>query len=184
MYLSAQDIAHSRDRTLNNLLGLSAACFDAGQRLAELFSAGSREAIQQGSRQWSQFGHGQLESVSQLPTALWLEHSSRASRLLDAAFGILGETHKALIRSAEAQVRVFDEIVFATLDRAHKASPWEAEIAIGALRTTLQAAESTLHDVSAAAIETVEVAEQESRQLSQGLAESKPARRRSTRSTA
>lgn len=184
MYLSAQDIALSRDRTLNNLLGLSTACFDAGQRLAELVSTGSREAIQQGSRHWSQFGHGQLESASQLPTTLWLEQSSRASRLLDAAFEILGETHKAMIRSAEAQVRVFDEIVFTTLDRAHKTSPWEAEIAIGALRTTLQAAESTLHDVSAAAIETVEVAEQESHQLSQNLAESKPARRRGSRSAA
>ena len=99
----------------------------------------------------------------------------RASKLLDSAFEILGETHKAMIRTAEVQVRVFDEMVFASIQHAEKSSPWEAEIALQAMRTTLETAEHTLHGVSAAAIETVELAEQESHQLA---GNAKPARKR------
>ena len=180
MVLTAQEIANTRNHTLNNLLGLSGACLKASQRLSQLLTASTREALQHGSRQWSQLGHGHWETASQFPTALWLEHSSRHSQLFDQWLEILGEAQKQLIRSAENQVRVFDEIVFASIRHAEKSSPWEAEIALGALKTTLSAAESTLRGVSAAAIETVEIAEQEAHQIAGSLAESKPARKRAT----
>lgn len=171
MYLSPQQIARTREQALNNLLGLSTTCLSASQRLADLFSAASRDALHLGNKQLTQFGHGQLESLTSFPAALWLEGSARHSKLLDAACEILGEAHKSLIQSAEAQVRAFDEIVFASIARAARNSPWEGEIALAAMRTTLESAEQTLHGMSAAAVETVRLAEDEVHQISESLTE-------------
>ena len=171
MFFSPEQVAQTRERTLNNLLGLSATCFSASQRLSDLFSAASRDALHLGSKQFAQFGHGQLDSLTGFPAILWLENSVRTTRLLDSAYEILGETHKSLIQSAEAQVRAFDEIVFATIHRAARNSPWEGEIALAAMRTTLETAEQTLHGMSAAAIETVDLAENQVHQISENLTE-------------
>lgn len=178
MFLTAQDIAHSREHSLNNLLGMSSACIQAGQRFSELLSNSSRETMQHNSRHWNLLGHGQLDALTQFPATLWLESAARNSQLLDAAYEILGEAHKALIRNAEAQVRVFDEIVFASIRRLENSSPWEAEIALDSLRNTLTSAEHTLQGMSEAAIETVEIAEQQVHQISESLGETKPARKR------
>lgn len=178
MFLSAHEIAESREHALNNLLGLSQACIEAGQRLSQLLSSTSREAIHHGSKHWSLFGHSRQESVNQAPFTAWLENAARASRMLDSTLEIIGETHKAMIRSAENQVRVFDEIAFASINRAARSSPWEAEIALNAMKSTLQSAEQTLHGISVAAIETVDLAEREVHQAAATIAESKPAARK------
>ncbi len=180
MLLTAQEIASSRNHTLSNLLGFSDACLEASQRLSQLLSASTREALQHGSRQWSQLGHGQWETASQFPVALWLDQSSRHGQIFDQCLEIFGAAQKQLIGSTENQVRVLDEIVFASIRHAEKSSPWEAEIALGALKTTLSAAESTLRGVSAAAIEAVGIAEQEAHQMLGSLDEHKAARKRST----
>lgn len=180
MFLSAQEIALSREHALSNFIGFSEACIEATRRLSELLSTSCREAIQHGSKHFALFGHGQLESMTQFPASAWLEQTARASRLLDSSLEILGETQKAMIRSAEAQVQVFDEMVFAVINRTSKTSPWEAAIALSAMRTTLEGAEQTLHSMSEAAIETVELAEYEAHQVVETLAESKPATRKHT----
>jgi len=182
MFLPAHEIARSRDHALSNLLDLSAACIEAGQRFSELFSSTGREAIHHGSKQWSLFGHGQIESMTQFPATLWLENSARASRLLDNSLQILGETQKAMIRNAEAQVRVVDEIIFSTINRATKSSPWELEIGLRAMKSSLETAEATLQGMNAAAIETVDMAEHEVRQMAKSVANSKPAARKRTAS--
>ena len=179
MYLSAKDIATSRDQTLNNLLGLSSNYLQANQRLVELMTSVSRDSVQHASRHWATLGHGHVESLVQFPAALWLDALARSNQLLESASTILGETHKAMIRNAEAQVKVFDDIVFATIRHAEKSSPWEAEIVLNTLKTTLQGAEQTLHGMSTAAIESVDLAEKEVQQISQTLAESKPRQKRS-----
>lgn len=173
MFLSAQEVAQSRQHALNNLIGLSAACIEATRRLTELISSSSREALQQGSQHFAALGDGQIDSMVQFPASAWLGNTARASRLLDNSLEILGETQKAMIRSAEAQVRVFDEMVFAVINRATKSSPWEAEIALRAMKTTLQGAEQTLHSMSDAAIETVALAEHEAHQVVETMADSK-----------
>ncbi len=178
MYLSSHEIARSRERALNNLLDLSAACIDAGQRFSELISSNSREAVHHGSRHFAQVGHGQLETMTQFPTAVWLDGAARTSRLLDGTLAIIDETHKAMIRNAESQVRILDEIVFATINRATKTSPWEAEFSLLAMKSTLQSAEQTLHGISEAAIETVTLAENEIHQTSEIMAPSAAVPRR------
>lgn len=178
MFLSANEIAQSREHALNNFLGLSSACIEASQRLTDLFSATSREAIECSSKHLPSLHHKQMASVIEIRSAAWLENAARAGRMLEGALEILGATHKAMIRSAETQVCVFDEIALASIRRATKTSPWEAELALNAMKTTLQSAEQTLHGMSAAAIETLELAEEEVHQAVGSLAESKPAPRK------
>lgn len=173
MYLSAHDIANSRDQTLSNLLGMSSSCLHASQRMLELFGSISRDGVQHASRHWSMLGHGQVESFVQFPATLWLDGLARGNELVESATVILGEAQKAMIRNAEAQIRVIDEIVFASIRHAKKCSPWEAELVLKTLQTTLQGAEQTLHGMSSAAIDSVDMAEKEVQEVSQNLAANK-----------
>ncbi|MGB4065274.1 MAG: hypothetical protein WBK19_15730 [Azonexus sp.] len=183
MFLSSHEIARSREHALNNLLDLSAACIDASQRFSELISTNSREAVHHGSRHLAQVGHGQLDTMTQFPTTIWLESAARASRMLDGTLEIVGEAHKAMIRNTESHVRMLDEMVFATINRATKTSPWEAEFVLHAMKASLQNAEQTMHDISEAAIETVTLAENELHQTTEVIAASTPAPRRRAAST-
>ncbi|MBP6187953.1 MAG: hypothetical protein KA435_04055 [Azonexus sp.] len=178
MFLSSHEIARSREHALNNFLGLSDACIDAGQRFSELISTNTRNAVHQGGRHFAQVGHGQLETMFQLPVTAWLESAARASRLLDGALEIASEAHKAMIRNTESQVCMIDEMAFATINRATKTSPWEAEFFLQAMKASLQNAEQALHDISDAAIETVTPAENEAHQTTEVIAPSKPAPRK------
>ena len=68
-----------------------------------------------------------LVIAAHFPTAFWQESNARRSRLLDHAFEIFGEAHKAVLQSTEAQVQIVDEAIFAYIRRAAKSSPLEAE---------------------------------------------------------
>lgn len=173
MYLSTQEIAASRNHVLGNLLNLSSACIEAGQRMNTLFATASRDALQHGGKHLAQLGHGQVETMTLAPVNFWLENSIRQSRLLDSAYSILGEAHKALIESTEAQIRVFDSIALTGIKRTAKSSPWEVEIALGALRNSLESAERSLHEISVAAADTVDQASQEMHQISAELSDRK-----------
>ena len=45
MFLTPELAAQTRESTLNNLLGLSSTWFSASQRLTDLYSAASRDAV-------------------------------------------------------------------------------------------------------------------------------------------
>lgn len=156
MYLSAQEISQYRDHTLNNLLGLSSASLAASQRIGELLAGAGRDALHHGSKHLSSFGHGQVESLFQLPLSLWLDGSARGSKLLDSASSILGEAHKAMIQVVDAQTRNVDGI-----ERAARSSPWEASVVLGTLRTTLEGAGKTWHNLSSAAIKATDAVQEE-----------------------
>lgn len=178
MFLSAHEIAHSREHALSNFLSLSATYFNASQRLSELLSTAGREAIEYGGKQLSSLDQSRLASPPDITSTLWIDNATRAARMLEQALEIISEVHKAMIRSAEAQACVFDEMAFAALRRATKTSPWEAELALKAMKTTLEGAEQTLHGMSDAAIQTIDMAEREVQQVTTGIAESKPAPRK------
>lgn len=180
MLFSPQQVAHTRDHTLLNLLELSSACFEAGQRFSELLATASRDALHHNSKHFTQFGHGQIDTMTNFPANFWLDSSARHSRLLDSTCEIFGEAHKALIQSAEEQVRVFDKVIFSTLNRVAKATPWEGEIALNTMRTVLESAEQTLHGMSVTAVKTVDIAEQEVHQITESLIDKKTPRKRST----
>lgn len=165
MFLSAQEIAASREQALSNLLALSSHCLAASQRACAIATGASRDGIEHASRRWHQVAHGQFDLLIQFPASLLLDALPRAGELLDQSLHLLGEAHKAVLRSSEAQVRVLDGIVFAYLRRAGRSSPWETVIVLDALRTTLNGAEQTLHEINAAAIEQVDRVGEEMQQV-------------------
>ena len=187
MFLSSQQITQSRDHTLNNLLELSLAGVEASRRWSALLSGMSRDAMDFSSQTFTRLGqahsHGQPESIAHFPTPFWQESSARRSRLLDHAFEIFGEAHKAVLQSTEAQVQIVDEAIFAYIRRAAKSTPREAEVALNLMRDTLVSAKESLHAANAAAIESVEslhVAEQEALQIAESLSTNKSPKRRTT----
>lgn len=180
MFATPHQITQSREHALINMLGLSTAWINANQRLSALLAEVGRQRLEHGNQHLEVLSRGEFDAL----TKLWLDHAP-ATQFIEQIYGIVSDTHKAMIEAAEAQVRAFDEIVFASIERARNFSPWEADIAWGAMRSTLESAEHTLHDMSAAAIQTVELAEQEIHQVSESLAEkTKTSSTRKTRTKA
>jgi len=170
MFVTRHQIAQTRDSALLNLLGLSSVCIDASQRMSDLMAEASRKRLDHGSQHLDVLMRGEFDSIAAVGKSYLLDQV-QATQFVDQIYEIVSNTHKAMIETAEAQIRIFDEIVFAGIDRAKNFSPWEAEIALGAMRSTLVSAESTLRGMSTAAIQTVELAEQEVRQFSESFAE-------------
>ncbi|UCV05501.1 hypothetical protein [Dechloromonas denitrificans] len=155
MLLTAPQIERSREHSLNNLLGFSSACFDAGHRLLELLADVRSES----------FSHREA-GMSALTSPL-------AVRLIDQVYEIAGDTHKAIIEATQIQVGILDTMVYSAIDRVSKGSPWEGMVALKAVRATVESAEQTLHGISNTAIQAVDLVEQEIRQVSESLTEKK-----------
>ena len=170
MFMSSYKSMQTRELALKNLHGMSLACLDASQRMSELFSARSRAGLQHHSQQMEVIHRVGFDPLADTIHLIW-DDKAESGRFVDEFFEILGNTHKAMIEAAEAQVRIFDEIVLANLSRISNFSPRETEVAFDAMRTTLEDAEHTLHNMGSVAIQTVEFAEQEIHQLSDSLAD-------------
>lgn len=166
MLLSPHQIAQTREHALNNLLGVSSACLDASQRMSELLIVSSRANLGRTSRHIEAMRTGEFDLLTDSISLMMSNDKSESTQFVDQLFEILGNTHKALIKAAEAQIRVFDEIVLASISRASNFSPRETEMAFNAMRSSLEGAEHTLHSMSSIAIQTVEIAEQEMHQFS------------------
>jgi hypothetical protein len=175
--LSSDVAAGARDKALNSLFDLSATWFDAGQRLTGLYASASREAVHQGSRQLAGFGHGQIDSLTQFPAALWLEAGARTARLFDASLAVAGETHRALLQAAEAQVHLFDETVASLSGRSRLVTPWESGLALATLRTTLEKIERTMHGTGKTSAEPLAMAGAEAHPIAGQLKENAPTTR-------
>lgn len=167
MFLPPHQIKRTRENTLSNLQSLSIACLDGGQRLNELLANTSRISLSQGGKALSQNDSGAFVEAGK---RFW-QDNTLAPQFIDQVYEIFAETHKAMIEAAEAQIEVFDELVFASIERASNYSPQEAEIAFKAMHCTLQSAEQALHSMSDAAIQSVELSEQEIHQATEILAE-------------
>ncbi len=166
MLLSPHQIAQTREHALNNLLGVSTVCLDASQRLSELLFVSSRASLGRTSRYIEVMETGEFDLLTD-SINLMSNEKSESGQFVDQLFEILGNTHKALIQAAETQIRVFDEIVLASISRVSNFSPRETELAFNAMRSSLQGAEHTLHDMSSVAIQSVELAGKEMHQLSE-----------------
>lgn len=161
MYLSPNMVAATRSATLTNLMTLSTACVAASERFSSLLLRAGQEAFAAGTNPATA-----SPWIGALPV--------QSTRMLEEAVTILGDAQTAVMQAAESQVQVFDRILFSTIDRAARTSPWEAEVALSALRNTLKSAEDTLHDMTDAAIQSVELAEKQLHQVTESLAEAVP----------
>lgn len=173
MYISPREVADTRDHTLHNLLAASTAYIEAGERLTNLFARAGRDAIAQGGRQLGKLACGTLAA----PAEFWSDILPRTSgQLLEEAFDILGSTHSAVIQATQAQIRTCDQLLVTAIDRAAQSSPWEGEIALAVMKSSLQSAENTLQSLTNVAIQTVELAESQVKQVTDTLGEGAPAK--------
>jgi hypothetical protein len=171
MFMSSYKIMQTRELALNNLHGISLACLDARRRMSELFSARSRAGLKSHSRQMEVINGVGFDSLADT-IRLMSNDKTESSQFVEQYFQILSDTHKAMIEAAEAQVRIFDEVILANISRVSKFSPRETEVAFDAMRTTLEDAERTLHNMGNAAIQTVDLAGQEIHQLTDSFSDS------------
>lgn len=183
MYLSAEEISAHRNRSLSKLLGLSSAYLEAGLRLNNLFAAAGRDALHHASRQFLSAGHEQIDAMAHVPVNFWLEHSIRQSRLLDQASQIAGSAHKALLEGTASQLQIIDDMLLTGIRRGERSSPWEVELALGALRHSLETAEKSLHDITQAASDSVDRIEQDIHEVSVSLDTEKSRRKPTTSRT-
>lgn len=158
MLLTSHQIERSREHSLNNLLGFSGACFDAGQRMLELLTDARSESFNRLGA-----GHGALESAT-------------VARFIDQVYEIAGDTQKAVIETTEVQIGIMDMMLFAAIDRVSQSSPWEGVVALKAVRATVESAEQTLLGISNSTIQAVESVEQDVHQVAESIAENKPPR--------
>jgi hypothetical protein len=159
--LSPQELSVTRERVLNNMLTLSVACIESGRQLSAALASAGRSNAEQGRKQWGQLESISPEAAAQLPTVFWLDGLAGTSRLLDEAMMIFAETQKAVIRSAEVQIRIFDAMAVAAIERLRKTTPWEAEPALDVMRQSLESVEQAVHELSATAMQTVDRVENE-----------------------
>jgi hypothetical protein len=166
---------------VNHLFGVPAAPLEATRRFSGMLSATGRDAIHHHSRHLSQLGHGQIATATQLPATIWLESGARNARLVDAAYALMSDAQHSLLQVAETQVRLFDAFVSAFAAQAAQRTPWESSLMLGILRSTFDAAEHTLHGVDTAATQSLAMAKNEVRNISQHLGESNPSKRPDSR---
>ena len=150
MLLSAQEIAQGRERTLHNLLTLSAACVRAGQQLTASLATAGRHGIPPLPQS------GFDLAAAQWPISWCLDNLARAGQLANQGLTAFGDAQKALIHSADQQLRIIDSLAISAINRASRSSPWEAEIALRAMKSSLQAAEQAVHEISQAAMDTAQ----------------------------
>lgn len=164
-YLSSTLVAN-RSAALEGVQAITDILLQAGQRYAGLFMESGRRALELGSS---------LPATSQTSPAQWLQQTgSESTRVLEAAYEIACDTHTALIAAGEAQVKRFDQVVRSALQRAADWSPWESAIAFDALRSSLDSAENTIHEMTEVATQTIEVAEKEARLIASAVVPAAP----------
>jgi len=154
MLLSAHEIAQGRERTLHNLFTLSATGVRIAQQWTALLAAAGRDGFRHGIPPFPQSGFDL--AAAQWPMSWWLDNLARAGQLLDQGLAVCGDAQKALIHSADQQLRIIDSLAISAINRASRSSPWEAEVALQAMKSSLQAAEQAVHEISQAALDTVQ----------------------------
>lgn len=161
----ASTLVANRSAALEGMLAVSDILMQAGERYARLAMESGRRALELNGQQ--------VAALGQPTTArtLWLEQAkSESTRLVEEAYAIACDTHAALITASDSQVQRFDQVVRTVLQRAADWSPWEGAIAFNALRTSLDTAENTIHDMAEVATQTIEVAEKEAHLIAKALA--------------
>lgn len=185
MYFAPHEVAQTREQFLNNLIATSTACIEAGERLTGLFMRSGRALVESGSEQAQKLLQGG-DPLKVPAEVLGGDLKLAPARMFEELFDIFGDTHAALLRVAESQLRACDRLLAGALDRAARSSPWEGEVALRVMKTHLQTAENAVHSLTTASIQTVELAENQVREVAASLEEAaapapapaRPARRR------
>ena len=179
MFLPPATILKSRIHVLHNLAEITSAHLDIAARISDLFADTTRASFDYVGQQSDRMRHSGFTAMDEKNNI----SEQIPLQFIDEMFKIASDTHKVFIKSTEAQIRVVDEIIFASIERASNFSPREIEGSFETINITLKGAEDTLHKVSSAAIHTVELSEHEFHEATQ-LLESQTSVRKTSKATA
>lgn len=178
MYVTPNEIREVRHNSLQLFSDFSHTCLDAGSRLSDLFVQNGRQLLE-----WNRgfigkvdFGFGQ-QSGEALADMLPAHPFGKPTQLQGEFYGILEDIFKALLQATQAQVRICDQLVMYAIEHGSRASPWEGQLMLDTLRTTLQSAESALHNITDAAIANAEFAEQQMKEMAEEAESAQPAKK-------
>jgi hypothetical protein len=157
MYLSPTEISEGKQQTLVNLHLASLAVVDAGERLSGLFLKSGRSAVDL----------PQGQPVSQ---RWFAQTQANALTMLGELLEIIGDTQQTIIKVAERQTKVVDDLLLTTLERASRNSPFEGVVAINVARAAIGQAENTFIDFGKASMHAVDLIEEQTRQTAEAVA--------------
>lgn len=153
MFLTSSTVFRSRVHALHNLAELTAAQIDIVERVSDLVASTTRASFDRiGQKGFAAFTPNTSDSSLEAPIAV---------QFIDQMFEITGDSQKALIKTAEAQIHMVDEMIFAAIERVKNFSPREIEGGLETMNIALRSAEDTLHEASSRALNTLELSEQE-----------------------
>ena len=140
MFLTSSTVFRSRVHALHNLAELTAAQIDIVERVSDLVASTTRASFDRiGQKGFAAFTPNTSDSSLEAPIAV---------QFIDQMFEITGDSQKALIKTAEAQIHMVDEMIFAAIERVKNFSPREIEGGLETMNIALRSAEDTLHEAS------------------------------------
>lgn len=178
MYVTPDEVREARSNSLELFSAFSNACLDAGDGFTELVLENSRQTLNWSEQFFATAGYGfSLHGSEAMMESLSAHPLGNSSRMQEEFYRLLEQIYKAVLKAAEAQIRICDQLLFNAIEHANRATPWEGEIALNALRATVKSAEATLHGVTDTAISSAEIAEQQIKQVADSLSSVQPAKK-------
>lgn len=182
MYLTTNEIHESRYNTVRLFSDVSNVCLDGGNRLSWLFLKSTRQALAWSGEYATKIaaGYNQGDSVQQ-PSLPEIPAFANATCVQEEFCEVLIDIYKALLRAAEEQIRICDQLLLYAIKHGARTSPWEGEIALNTLRASVESAEVALHGITDMAIHNVEIVEEQGKQVTGKVAPSRPAKKPASR---
>lgn len=169
-FLTTSSAQAARSTQLDNLQRFSQIVIDAAEKFIQLGNSLSEAILDDGS-QSSAMGFNPLSSFEN-SSHLWLELSKHhLPSFITNYIHIASQAHEEMVKLAEEQIRLSQQLVVISLDKAKASAPWEAESLLKAIKSSVNFSSDALAQVSEASIKAAELVEE---QVEKAI---KPARR-------
>lgn len=161
-FLSSSSAQSVRAAQLDNLHRFSQIFIDAAEKFFALSTSLGEVILNDGS-QSSYIGLSQnpltgFESSQQL----WLELSKHhLPSFFTSYIHIASQAHEEMLKVAEEQIRASQQLLTNSLDKARSAAPWEAELLLQAMHSSVDLSSNALAQASEAGIKTTELVDQQ-----------------------
>jgi hypothetical protein len=159
-FFSSSNAQAARSTQLDNFQRFSQIVIDAAEKFFQLGNSLS-EAILDDGNQSSTMVFSPLSSFEN-STHLWLELSKHhLPSFITNYLHIASQAHEEMVKLAEEQIRLSQQLVVVSLDKAKASAPWEAESLLKAMKSSVNFSSDALAQVSEASIKAAELVEQQ-----------------------
>lgn len=159
-FLSSSSAQAARSTQLDNLQRFSQIVIDAAEKFIQLGNSLSEAILDDGS-QSSAMSFNPLSSFES-SSHLWLELSKHhLPSFITNYIHIASQAHEEMVKLAEDQIRLSQQLVVVSLDKAKASAPWEAESLLKAIKSSVNFSSDALTQVSEASIKATELIEQQ-----------------------